>query len=212
MPGELHLIIPRAQDPRTRLVKSVPAKGWLVSGTIHAPQIYYVRNMIAEKTGLLFRRGNPAAIVGEHAVGIGDSRIPNIFEMILDHKWPSFLSFDSAELDAVYSDPTHASCKRFLATWLTQNYGGGLRGTELTFHRFRTQESSDPVAECTIQFNPQTDIAGAEDPSDSRSSIKIKWKETENDVEPILATCRELQLREYIPVPPRNPAEVRAEA
>jgi hypothetical protein len=117
----------------------------------------------------------------------------------VDQKLPSFVRFDEAGYDPHVV--TMELAKRAAIAFLKKGYSG-----HLYFYKgCRDYSATDNDGRCFITFEPWKGVPFMNDEAgDQPARIRLEWfygQKGKDCVEPIIAVCRSLGLREYEPVP-----------
>ena len=203
MRGELFFEIPDDQEVMAKLVEAVPSNWSWVDGGLHAPKILIASGQVEENTGFAVERFHSIhpTIVGSYDRNEGKRGKPNLFAIMVEQKLPGFIRFDEAGYDAHIV--TLELAKRVAVGFLRKGYRGGLH-----FYRGCYDNSKyDNPARCGIIFEPwhgapmRREEAGAQP-----ARVKLEWESRyygkEEDITPIVAVCRSLNLHEYAPAAP----------
>ena len=200
MHGELFFEIPDNQTVMIQLVEAIPSSWSWVSGTLYAPDAFVHSGKAAEYTGFSIGKYHDTCtkIIGGYAAGDTSPRKPNLYAMMVEQKLPGFVIFNDTGLHG--NSDTLDLAKQITIGFLHQGYRGELH----FYHSYFKDNMYDNPAYCTIAFRPWCgkpflgNEAGAQP-----TRIKLEWDcrygGTEEDIAPIEAICRSLNLTEYTP-------------
>ncbi len=199
MESELFFEIPDDQEVMVKLIEAMSLEWHWVDGGLHAPESLITSGQADGDTGFMVERFHSIhpTIVGSFVDG-GKRKKPNLFAIMVEQKLPGFIRFDEAGYDA--DVVTLELAKRIATGFLRRGY----RGRLLFFRNCHNNNKYDNSARCEMNFEPWhgAPVCGREaGPQPAR--VKVEWngryRDSEEEVAPIVAVCRSLGLREYVP-------------
>lgn len=189
-----------------KLVEAVPENWSWVDGGLYAPRILVESEQVEEHTGFVLERFHSIhpTIIGSYDQTMGRSRKPNLFAIMVEQRLPGFIRFIEAGYGA---DITLELAKRVTVGFLRRGYRGGLH----FFERCCNNHKYDNPARCSMIFEPwQGAPLCLEEAGLQPARVKLEWKShyygKQEDVAPVVAVCRSLNLRQYVPVAPAEAA------
>ncbi|MFA6588156.1 MAG: hypothetical protein WCT08_03740 [Patescibacteria group bacterium] len=184
-----------------KLVEAVPDNWSWVDGCLYAPQHLIDSGMVQQDTGFTLARFhsiNPT-IVGAYEEHNGKRKKPNLFAMMVEQKLPGFISYDEAGFE---DNPITLKLTKTITIGFLRK---GYRGDLCFYCGYYDNSKYDNPARCSLIFEPWNGppIMGKEaGPQPAR--IQLEWNSrypgTEENIVPIAAVCRSLNLKEYTPV------------
>lgn len=204
MRGELFFEIPDDQEVVVKLVEAVPSNWSWVDGGLHAPKVLVASGQVEENTGFAVERFysiNPTIIGNYDRNEWGKQEKPNLFAIMVEQKLPGFITFNEAGYDE--HNIIFELAKRIAIGFLRKGYRGRLRFYQGCYNN----KKYDNPARCEMIFKPWH---GApiyrEEAGPQPARVKLEWESCyygkEEDIAPIVAVCRSLNLREYVPTAP----------
>lgn len=208
MKGELFFEIPDDQEVMVKLVEAIPPNWSWVDGSLHAPKNLVSSGAVQENTGFAVERFHSIhpTIIGSYDRSEGKREKPDLFAIMVEQKLPGFINFDEAGYDAHIV--TLELAKRVAVGFLRKGYRGCL-----CFYRgcYDNSKYANP-ARCSMIFDSWhgTPIS-REEAGAQPARVKLEWEGRyygkEEDIAPIVAVCRSLSLREYVPMAPTEGRE-----
>lgn len=202
MDGKLFFKIPNDPEIMAKLVEAIPSNWLWVDGSLRAPRILVDAGQVEENTGFAIARFhdiNPTIVAGYDDVNHRKIRTPNLFAIMVEGKLPGFVSFNEAGVD--HDFVTLELAKKIAIGFISKGYLGWLN-----FYRdFHHNSKYDNSAQCSMALNSwHGPPVMKEEAGLQPARIKLEWSNSydgQEDIEPIAAMCRGLNLREYMPEP-----------
>lgn len=197
MNNQLFFEIPDNQEVMTRLVESVPSNWSWVDGELHAPKHLIDSGQVEENTGFALERAHEIhpTIIGSYDRSTGKRRKPNLFAIMVKRKLPGFIKFDEAGFNAHI---VTLKLAKAVAVGFIQN---GYRGKLHFFKGWDCDDKYDNDARCEMIFEPWHGApCEREEAGTQPARIQLVWNrscERNEDITPIIAACRLLNLRQY---------------
>lgn len=201
MRGELFFEIPDDQEVMVKLIEAVPPNWSWVDGGLHAPKTLVASGQVEKNTGFAverFHNINPT-IIGSYNQNEGKRGKPNLFAIMVEQKLPGFIKFDEAGYDT-HHIVTLELAKRIAVGFLRKDYRGSFR----FFKGCYNNSKYDNPARCEMIFEPWHGAPVYREEAGSQPArVKLEWESRyygkEDDIAPIVAVCRSLNFREYVP-------------
>jgi hypothetical protein len=189
MPGKRFFEIPDNPQIVAALVAAIPSNWRWVEGTLNAPNSLLSSGEALADTNLWLSRFHTINSTIRGVRTENETKPPNLFGILLEHKLPGSVRFDEAGLDAhTPADITLSLAKKFAIAFIAKGYRG-----DLVFfsNAYRNYMYNNPER-CSIDFFGEI------------GQVKIEWDENyggnEKNIESFVATCKSLELRERQPV------------
>lgn len=201
MRGELFFKIPDDQEVMVKLVEAVPANWSWVDGALDAPKNLVASGQVEENTGFVLRRFHSIqpTIIGSYDRNKGEWGNPDLFAIMVERKLPGFISFNEAGYNSCIV--TLELAKRIAVGFLRQGYCGGLH----FYSGCCDNNKYDNPARCSLIFEPWDGVKEMcrEEAGPQPARVKLEWDSQyygkEEDIAPIVAVCRSLNLHQYVP-------------
>jgi hypothetical protein len=202
--AELFFEIPDDCEVMAKLIGAVPSSWAWVDGCLWAPPELVASKEAIEDTGFSLSRFHTIhpTIRGKDVFieGQGWTKTnPNLMAILVERKLPGFIVFE----EAGYQEPliTMELSKQIAIAYVRKNYGG-----HLSFYKdcYRNSKYDNP-AKCLLTLQPwQGPPISGKEAGDQPARARLEWESRyggkEKDIEPIIAVCHELNLREYSPM------------
>jgi hypothetical protein len=195
--------IPDETTTRVRLVEAVPQTWSWMDGWLRAPEILLTSGAAIETTGFIFSRYRCISpiVVGKYDPTSGREFEPDLYAILAEQKLPGFIRFDMAGYG---TEITLELAKRIAMAYLGQDYTGWLN----FYSGCRNNNKYNNPAFCQMKLDPW---CGApldhEEEGQQPSRIRLEWDDryggSSMTINPIVAVCRELELKQYTPYPNR---------
>ncbi len=210
MRGKLFFEIPDDQEVRVKLVEVIPSNWSWVDGGLYAPKNLVASGQVEENTGFAMERFHSIhptiigsydpTIIGSYDQDEGKRGKPNLFAIMVEQKLPGFIEFDEAGYNSHIV--TFELAKRVVVGFLRKGY----RGSLCFFRGCYDNNKYDNPARCELIFEPWHGAPVCrEEAGEQPARVKLEWESRyygkEEDIAPIVAECRSLNLREYEPTP-----------
>ena len=203
MEGRLFFEIPDDQEVMAKLVEAVPSNWSWVDGELCAPKTLVALGQVEENTGFALQRFHNIhpTIIGGYDQNEGKDRKPNLYAMMVEQRLTGFIRFDEAGY-STYLISIELT-KRIAAGFLRRGYRGRLHFFRGCYHN----NKYDNPARCELIFKPWHGAPACHEEAGSQPAcVKLEWNDRyngkEDDITPIVAMCRSLNLREYVPKTP----------
>lgn len=181
----------------TELVRAIPSNWSLLDGMLEAPTGLFAADLAVRDTILVFSRSymNSAVLRGRRQDG--KLTVPDVYEVLVEGKLTGAVCFEDAGSSR---DLSLKLAKKIVVRYIERGYRGWL----IFFGALRGKEKCDSPQRCAIRLAPWKSFPGdGKETGPQPARIKLSWDvqsgEPGEDINSILALCRELRLQEYHP-------------